>query len=200
VVGQGGVLCVTNAAAGADVHGGVLELAHVVQEAVVGLHRDGVGRDECDRRVDLDAGLGADAVPYPAQPHLVDLDDARGGHEGGVGSRDERRVHGVHQAAIDLDRGAAQDEENGDGDQDADDGVSQRVTREDAECPAHDGEGGEPVSAGVEPVGDQRGRTDLAPDADAVERDELVAGEPDETSGDDDQRVLDGSGVGQSVQ
>ena len=53
------------------------------------------------------------------------------------------------------------------------------------------GQRGEAVGAGVQPVGDQRGRADPAADADAVERDEFVADEADEAGGGDPADVLD---------
>ena len=44
----------------------------------------------------------------------------------------------------------------------------------------HDGQGGEPVGACVQPVGDQGRGPDPGADPDPVDRDQLVAGEPDQ--------------------
>lgn len=51
---------------------------------------------------------------------------------------------------------------------------------------------GEPVGAGVQPVRDQRGRSDPPTDPDPVRRDPSVAHEPDELRHDQRADVLDG--------
>ena len=68
-----------------------------------------------------------------------------------------------------------------------------------AEGAEDDGQRGEAVGAGVQAVGDERGGADASADADAVERDELVAGEPDQACGDEDADVGDGLGVEQAA-
>ena len=83
----------------------------------------------------------------------------------------------------------AQDEQDGDGDEQTDDRVGEREPGQHAERPADDRQRGEPVGAGVQPVGDERRRADRASDPDAVDRDELVAREADDPGRDDDPRV-----------
>ena len=78
---------------------------------------------------------------------------------------------------------------------DADEGVGEREPGEYAEGAEDDGQRGEAVGAGVQAVGDERRGADASSDADAVERDELVAGEPDQSCGDEDADVGDGFGV-----
>ena len=51
----------------------------------------------------------------------------------------------------------------------------------------------------MQTVGDQRDRADAATDADAVDRDQFVADEPDQTCGGDPADVLDGNGVDQAA-
>ena len=58
-------------------------------------------------------------------------------------------------------------------------GSAQCQPERDAAGAEQDGEAGEAVGAGVQPVGDQGGRADPPPDADPVAGDDLVAGEPD---------------------
>ena len=81
----------------------------------------------------------------------------------------------------------------------ADDRVGGRPTQGDAGRADDDGQRGEAVGAGVQPVGDQGGGTDTTADPDAVERDEFVAGESDHTGGGDPTEMLDGCRVEQPV-
>ena len=83
------------------------------------------------------------------------------------------------------------------GDEQADDGVGEREAQRDTAGAEQHGQRGESVGAGVQPVGDQRGRADAATDADAVERDEFVADEPDQTGRGDPADVFDRDGVDQ---
>ena len=72
------------------------------------------------------------------------------------------------------------------GDEQADDGVGEREPGEHADGAERHGQRGEPVGAGVQAVGDQRGGPDRAADPDPVDGDELVAGEADDAGGEDD--------------
>ena len=56
---------------------------------------------------------------------------------------------------------------------------------EHAQGAGDDGQRGEAVGAGVLAVGDQGRRSDPAPDADAINGNQLVAGETDEPGGDE---------------
>ena len=105
------------------------------------------------------------------------------------------RVDGVHQPGADLARGRAQHAEDRDGDDQADDRVGPGPAERDAAGAEQHGQAGEAVGAGVQPVGDQRGRADPPPDADAVAGHDLVAGEPDDRRGGDRPQVLTGAGA-----
>ena len=72
----------------------------------------------------------------------------------------------------------------------ADDGVGGGKAERDAERADDHGQRGEAVGAGVQPVGDQGGRSDAAADPDAVDRDEFVPGEADQPGGGDPAQVL----------
>ena len=95
------------------------------------------------------------------------------------------------QAAEHVAGRGAQHRQDRDGDEQADDRVGQREAQRDAAGAEQHGQRGESVGAGVQAVGDQRGRADLAADADAVERDEFVADEADEPGRGDPAEVLD---------
>ena len=86
---------------------------------------------------------------------------------------------------------ALEDEEDGDGDEQADERVCEGPAGEHAEGAGDDGEGGEPVGAGVEAVGDEGGRPDLVAYPDAVHGDELVAEKADDAGGEDPADVAD---------
>lgn len=66
-------------------------------------------------------------------------------------------------------------------------------------APATTAQGGQPVGARVQPVGDQRRRADLAPDPDPVLRDELVAEEADHAGRGHPPQVLHRRGIEQAA-
>ena len=120
---RGGVVVNAGPNAGVDVHGGVIEAGHEVDELVLGLVGDCVGLDDAERVIDCQGDLGAHPVPDPAQLDAVNAADS--GHVayrcfGGV---DQVWVDGVHQPAVDVAGRAAQDGQDRDGDEEADDGV-----------------------------------------------------------------------------
>ena len=129
----------------------------------------------------------------------ADLDLADAEHSWGVGGLvfdavDECGVDGVHEPAEHFDPGGAQHGEDGNGDDEASDGVGGFEAGPDSDGAEHDGEGGESVGAGVVAVGDERGGADGVAFTDSVEGDELVTDEADEPSGGDPGDVADGVG------
>jgi hypothetical protein len=67
---------------------------------------------------------------------------------------------------------------NGHGDDQADDGVRRRPAQGHPGGADQDGQAGEPVGAGVQPIGDQGGAADAPADPDAIAGHDLVAREP----------------------
>jgi len=98
-----------------------------------------------------------------------------------AGTVDEGRFDTVHQPSSDaFNRSPEQDDDRG-RDNDADDGVGQREAEHDTHGAEDDGKGGEPVQAGVNTVGDEGGGADLLSDADAIDGDDFVACEADQS-------------------
>ena len=120
-------------------------------------------------------------VAVPAQPDLSHIDHPGGRPDHRLGLVDQVRVDGVHQPPVDLAGGIAQDEQDGHGDEQADDRVGDRVSGPGSGGAEDHREAGEPVGAGVQPVGDQRGGSDPASGADPVLGDHLVTEEADHT-------------------
>ena len=166
-----------------------------VGEGVFGFVGDAVGIGKAGGGVDVEFGVGVQPVADPAHLHAADLGDAGFGGQRGFGGVDEGGVHAVHEAAEDVAHGGAQDGQDGDGDEQPDDGVGQREAQGDATGSEEHGQRGESVGAGVQSVGDQGGRADATPDADAVDGDEFVADEPDQTGcGDPADMLVSGRG------
>ena len=182
---------------GVDECGG--QFGHGVGEGVFGVVRDAVGIGEAGGGVDVEFGVGVQPVSDPAHLHAAHPGDAGFGGQRGFGGVDEFGVDAVHEAAEHVAHGGAQDGEDGDGDEQPDDGVGQREAQRDAAGAEEHGQRGESVGAGVQSVGDQGGRADLAADADAVDGDEFVADESDQPGGGDPAEVLDRDGVDQAA-
>jgi hypothetical protein len=149
---------------------------------------------------DGDIGLGVQGVTDPAKTEVVDGKDIAGSEDGVPGSPDERGIDSIQQARADLDDGGAEHSEDGDGDEQPDDRVGPRQPDGDAGGAEDDGQRGEAVGSGVEPVGHEGCGADLVPDADAVTRDELVPGEPDEAGDGDGPQVGDGFGMEEATE
>lgn len=64
-------MVVTVIAAGANVHGDVVESWYVVEQAMMGFGGDVVGLDQAKGAVDDDARFGSDTVAYPAQTQVL---------------------------------------------------------------------------------------------------------------------------------
>src|SRR5215211_3405179 len=73
-----------------------------------------------------DVGLGAQPVAQPAELQTVDALNAGNCAKGGLGRVDQFRFYRVHQPAVDVSGCAPEYEDDGDGDQQADDRVGQR--------------------------------------------------------------------------
>ncbi len=109
-------------AAWAHVHGNVVEPGHVVQKPVVGLVSDVVGLDNARPAVDDDAGFRRDTVAYPAKPQVLDVLHTNHRAKGRLSRVDQFGLDGVHQPSVDIGRCAAQNEQEGHGDQQPYDG------------------------------------------------------------------------------
>ena len=87
---------------------------------------------------------------------------------GACSAASTRRGRRLHEAAVAVGLGAAQHEQDRDGDEDPDDRVGEREPQQHPDGAGHDGQGGEAVGAGVQAVGDQGRGADLASEANAV--------------------------------
>src|SRR5215218_4676767 len=156
------------ACGGVGVDGGGGEAGNGMDEGVFGFGGDGVGGLDGQVWADGDVGLGSQGVPDPPHAHLPDALDSGDGAQGLFGGVDQGGVDGVHQAAVDLAGGVLEDHDDGEGDEQADDGVGPAPADRDAAGAEQNGQGGEAVGAGVQAVGDQGGGADAATGADAV--------------------------------
>lgn len=156
---------------GADVDRDVRQLGDVMQQSVVCLVGNVVGGDDSQACVDGDASIGDDLVTDPAQTDPFEARDPRGVEERLLGGRGDRGVDCVHETSVDVASRASKHDEDGQGDQDADDRVGQVVAEEDAKSARNDCQGGEPVRTSMQTVGDQCCRADPASDPDAIDRD-----------------------------
>ena len=104
---------------------------------------------------------------------------------------DQRGVDGVHQPPVDLAGRLPQHGQDRHGDHQADDRVGPVPAQRDPARAQQHGQRGQSVGAGVQPVGDQRGRADLAAGADPVPGRELVARESGQRGGGDRDQVRD---------
>jgi len=183
----------------AGVHGRRGEPAHLVEQVCFGVVGQVMSLGQGEVGGDGGVDLGAQGVPDPADAELTHFVDAAHAGHGGGGLVDQYRVDGVHQAGGDLTDGGAQHPEDRDGDGQADGGVGPGPPEGDTAGAEQDCEAGESVGAGMQPVGDQGGGADAAPDADAVAGHQFVAGEPDDGSSGDGPQVGDVAGVQQAV-
>ncbi len=150
-----------------------------MQQVVLGVDRDLVGLDRAGIGVDDDLAFGAQLVPDPPQPDLAHAEHARRRAQGLFHLIDQGRVDRVHQPPVDLAGRLPQHGQDRHRDQQAHDRVGPvPADRHPAHAEQHR-QRGEPVGAGVQPVGDQRRRADLAAGPDPVPGDQFVAGEPD---------------------
>jgi len=162
------------------------------------LLEDGMRVRELDVGVEDDIGVDVELMADPADSYPVDPTDAGSGGEVGTDVGHQTGVDAVHQPPEDVAAGNAQHVDDGGADQESDDRIRALPTGERPGGGDDDGQAGEPVGAGVEPIGDEGGRADAAPDADAVAGDQFVAGEPDEPGCRDPAGTLDVAGVEQA--
>ena len=152
---------------------------------MLGGHHHLVGLGQCEVGAQDEVAIGLQLVTDPPQPKPADLDNARNLGESMLGSGKQGGVHGVHEPAVDLPGRLAQYDDDGHGDDQPDDGIGQLPACGDATCTEHHRERGEPVGAGMEPVGDQGRRADATANADAVAGDKFVTDEAEDTGGGD---------------
>lgn len=174
---------------------GSAELRHGVSKSLFSSTGNAVSLTKADAGVDVELGIGVEAMSDPPHLHAAHCQDAR--------LRGQRSFRGVNKCRVDtvkkppehVAHGGAQHCEDGKGDEYSDDGIGQRKAQCDTASAEKYCQGGESVGAGVEAVGNQGGRADTAADTDAVDSDQFVADEPDETGGSDPADVLDGDRV-----
>ena len=97
--------------------------------------RRSVGLHQRQVLVDDDVALGPQGMADPPQPHLANVEDARGGPNDSLHPVDECRVDGVHEPGEDLPGGLAEHGEGGDGCDQADDRVGQAEPEGDPPAP-----------------------------------------------------------------
>lgn len=138
---------------GMDQRGG--QARHRVQQAVLGVNRDLVCLDGAGTWADDDLAFGPQLMADPPQPDLADAQHSLGAaqrlfhlvHQGGV--------DGVYQPPVDLPRGLAQHRQDRHRDEQSDDRVGPiPAHRHTAHAEQHR-QGGEPVGAGMQPIGHQ---------------------------------------------
>jgi hypothetical protein len=180
VRGQDRVRVAAAAGLGVGVDQGGRQAGHCVEQGVLGGDGGLVGLDGGGTGADGDLALGAQLVADPAQPHLPGAEHAGSGPQHLLGLVDHGRVDGVHQPPVDLPRGLAQHGEDRHRDHQAHRRVGPVPAQRHAARPQQHRQRGEPVGAGVQPVGDQRRRPDPATGPDPVPGHQLVAREPRE--------------------
>lgn len=129
---------------GADVDGDGCEFRYFVEKPVVCVGGDVVGCDEIKPWVDHDPCFSGDPVPDPAKPDVFGLDYPGRGPERRRRLRGQPGVDRVHEAAVDVSRGAAQHSEDRHRDEESDERVGEREPCHDTDRAAHHGEGVNP--------------------------------------------------------
>jgi DDE domain len=111
---------------GVGVNEGRRQLRDGVGQGVFGVVGDPVGLGEADRGIDVEFGVGVDAVADPTHLDAAHGGDAGFGGQGGFGGVDEVGVYHIEQAPEHVAHRSPQDGQNRDGDEQPDDGVGQR--------------------------------------------------------------------------
>ncbi len=172
---------------------------HVVLKGTVETSPDLVGLGHGQARVDMDGRLHVHAVADPPDPYVGETLDA--GHMlAGVDHLvDDARFHTVQHARQHGARRLPHDAENGEGDQDADDGIREGETEPNAESAGYYRQAREAVHPGVITVRDQSRAVDLASDPDAEHGDSFVPDEADQAGNGNPAKQRDGLGMKQAV-
>ena len=170
-----------------------------MDQLVLGVVRDSVRVIEGDARVDVELGVGVQAVSDPAHADAAHRRDARPRCQGGFGLIYEIRIDAVQQAPEDISCRSAQNGQDGHGDQQANDRIGQREPERDTARGQQHRQRREAVGAGVQAVGNQCGRTDSAAGADPVLRDKFVSEEPDHAGNGEHSEVADLAGLNQAT-
>ena len=168
-----------------DVDGRVGETRNMMAKLMVDRFCDVVGVRNRKIAIDRDVELRTQFVANPADANVLDRLDP--GNPGGLllRSANQGGINRIHEAPIDVASRVPEDEQDGDGDGEADDRIGQLPAHENTECADDDCQRREAIGARVEPVGDERGGTDLATDTDAVDGDEFVSRESNQASSSD---------------
>jgi hypothetical protein len=149
--------------------------------------------------VEADVCLCAQCVADPPDTQLVDLLHAWRVRNNGFGLFNQCRVNGVHESREDLPGGRAQDPEDGKRYDQPDDRIGQPDAHGDPARAHEHSEAGKAVSACVQSVRDERGRSDPAPDTDAVPGDDLIADKTDQPGDGHSRQVADRPWMQQAV-
>jgi hypothetical protein len=108
-----------------------VEFGDGVGEFVFGVVGDVVGVVEADGGIDVEFGVGVQAVTDPAHADAAHAADTGPGGQGCLGGGDEFGVYGVHEPAEDVAHRGAQYRQDRHGDDEPDDGVGQWVAERD---------------------------------------------------------------------
>ena len=128
-----------------------------VQQGMLGADCDLMRLNGGGAGVDHDLAFGPQLMADPAQPDLADAEHAGGPAQVMLGLVDQGRFHRIHQAPVDLAACLAEHGQDHHGDQEADDRIGPVPAQGSASHAQQHRQGGEPVGAGVQPVGDQGG-------------------------------------------
>ena len=144
------------AGSSADLDMYVSQWRHVVLKGTVETGPDLVGLGHGQARVDMDGRLHVHAVAEPPDPYVGETLDAGHMRAGVDHLVDDARFHTVQHARQHGARRLPHDAENGEGDEDADDGIGERKAEPNAESAGYYRQAGEAVDPGVVTVRDQR--------------------------------------------
>jgi hypothetical protein len=156
-----------------------LQARQGVQQIVLGRHRHLVGLEGGGVPVHDDLAFGAELMADPPHPDVARAQHSSGGSQGPFDLVHQRRIDGIHQAAVDLAGGLHQHGQDRRRDDQADRRVGPVPAGRQAGHAQEHGQRGEPVGPGVQAVRDQGGRADSPANPDAVPGHQLVSGEAD---------------------
>ena len=133
------------------------ELGQGMHQVVLAVVCDAMCRNQTQRRIDVEFGVGMQAVADPAHPHAVHRPHSRWPASAASAVSTSVGIDAVDQATEYVAHGRPQHGEDGHGDDQPDDRVGEREAQCHTAGADQHGQRGEPVGAGVQAVGDQRG-------------------------------------------
>jgi hypothetical protein len=135
--------------------GGTSQPGHGVDQLTFGVRGDLVRLQQRQIIVDDQVGLGVQPVGDPPHPHRRYVTDARHGAQRRLRLIDQARVDGVHQPPVHLPCRVLQHGRDRRGDAQAGHRVGPPPAQRHPAGPDQHRQRGEPVGAGVQPVGNQ---------------------------------------------